>query len=659
MKFLILILLSLFLVIACDNEEKTTTKCDPACDEWKTCNVDKCELTEGRCIENSDCKDSEKPTCDENHKCIKDEVVECNPTCDATWQECNNGVCETLADKCAEDSDCKDSEKPACENHECVAEDTRCGDNDSCPEGRHCEFKEGVGDVCKYNKPENTYTRCTDGYDNDQNGHTDCDDWGCQALDVCKSKCEDVECTGGKVCDPDTGDCINVELQTIKQVRDAHQDGTIYKTKGIVVAGDKDGVYIQDSSDRGIYVYINPGSGEYIGQVIGDEITVSGVFKDYLGLAELTFPEITNVTHDHALPDFKLVDAANVDNLENYESMLVKFENDPFLVTLANQSGGPNSFVKDSNDKEFIIRTDIYPFEIVDGDILTKVQGVLKYTKDKFRLLPRNESDIILLPFTCTPACNASSEVCVRDHDSVGKCETSCTPACNDTYETCVVDAGESSCQLIEGMCYINNDDETIGCGAHEYCLNNQCMESVNIVTNGDLESWVGDPEEAEGYTTEYENQAKTKIYKETNASLVCEGATSAKIRKTDSEQNTSNKKNEFYSPAFPIDTNKQYNLSVQIIDNDPNVKVRMFWKFYDINDYAVDPNTRHMLADSVNFDGCKTYKKADSWDTFAGLDADEKAQVKTMRIGVRLLDEDSGDEGFIYVDDFRVEEVR
>ena len=669
MKWLFFILTS-FILFSCSQTQGKSEICDPACSTWKTCNAGTCELKAEKCDKNSDCKDNTKPICDENHECVAEGSDECDPICDNTWQSCINKVCITNEGSCKEDTDCKDGAKPICESHVCVVADEACGEADSCPEDKHCEEIDGFGKKCRHNKPENTYTRCTDGYDNDQNGHFDCDDWECQKLKVCEPKCADVECTGGKVCEPTTGDCIAVEIKTIKQVRDSHITGNIYKTKGIVVAGDKDGLYIQDSSERGIYVFINPGAGEFIGQVMGDEIEVSGTFKDYYGFAELIEPNVSVLSQNNTLPDFKVVDANDLENLDIYESMLVKFKNPNFTVTIAHQSGGPNTFLEDANSKEFYMRNDIYNYDVVDGDILTQVQGVLKYAKEKFRVLPRVEEDLLFLEFTCTPICDAGSEICVRDHDEVGKCELACTTAC-ESYETCVINGTDAECQLTDGMCYIDDngterltDDEVIGCEAHYNCVNNECVEATNSVPNGDLEDW-DDDNTATDWSYEYGLKADTKVYKETNPNFVCEGSTSAKVRKTKADNRIDGKKNEFYSPAFPIDatTNKRYNISVQIIDNDPNVDAKVFWKFYGETGHNVESGagvSQHSFGRvSIDFDGCKTEEKSNNWSIFAGLDEDEKAAVRTIKIGVRLSDQDGHtQEGFVYVDDFRIEEI-
>jgi len=60
----------------CENNAciEDNNDCEPECKEWQTCSdEDKCELTTGRCIENSDCTDEK--ICDDNHRCVE-KVVE-------------------------------------------------------------------------------------------------------------------------------------------------------------------------------------------------------------------------------------------------------------------------------------------------------------------------------------------------------------------------------------------------------------------------------------------------------------------------------------------------------------------------------------------------------------------------------------------------------
>ncbi len=98
-KTFFMLIMSLF-IVACGGDDK----CDPACADWQTCNVDKCETAAGKCATKADCKTNE--ICNEQHTCVADSQPECTT-----------------------DADCKDSAKPTCDAGVCVAEIT-CNDGD-------------------------------------------------------------------------------------------------------------------------------------------------------------------------------------------------------------------------------------------------------------------------------------------------------------------------------------------------------------------------------------------------------------------------------------------------------------------------------------------------------------------------------------------------
>ncbi len=85
-KFLtILLTLTVFFFISCGDDTKDNTTCDPACQSYEKCNDENtCELLEGKCKSDSDCKNT---TCDlTTHEC-KTEVKTC------IVGHVNNGEC--------------------------------------------------------------------------------------------------------------------------------------------------------------------------------------------------------------------------------------------------------------------------------------------------------------------------------------------------------------------------------------------------------------------------------------------------------------------------------------------------------------------------------------------------------------------------------------
>jgi hypothetical protein len=104
----------------CEGGACISVECDPACEEWQTCNNGVCETGENRCADNNDCTAGK--VCDENHNCV-DESVECDPACEE-WQTCNNTVCETSEGRCNDNNDCEDG-KVCDETHNCVVEEVK------------------------------------------------------------------------------------------------------------------------------------------------------------------------------------------------------------------------------------------------------------------------------------------------------------------------------------------------------------------------------------------------------------------------------------------------------------------------------------------------------------------------------------------------------
>jgi len=520
----------------------------------------------------------------------------CKPECKA-YETCNDkGTCELTEGMCSSSTDCPES-KPICDANECIAESTDC--NPVCNENFQecnsgtCETKEGM---------------CAD--NNDCSNDT-------------------------PVCSTDHKCISDDQSVTIKDLKDSGEEGNKYTTHGIVTAKDHDGFFMQDESDRGIYVYMNLSDGEFMEQEIGDKVTVTGMYKIHRGLNQLTYflgdtqnpaidLDIKTDSSNNTLPEFKEIDAG-IKTLENFESMLVKLKNPDFTIEKKLQDPSNRDYiVTDSLNKKFTANDYIYNLESLATGNLAKIQGVLKYHKEEYKLVPRTQDDIEEATFECVPACDDSYQVC-KLVDSLPKCD------------------------LKEGMC-----ENQIDCEETQICDNHACITPtpINLVPNGDFETW-NDNDDADGWIFEFDNRAGTTGMKE--SSVVFEGNFSAKVKKI-----CNNSNGDYLSPAFPIDVNKSYNVSMQIYDNDPKTKARIYFKFYDDTDHS---NGMTNFGDyTTNVDAWKEYKFNNS-DIFAGIDpGDETGQlntIKTMRVGIRLYDEScsDGDNGFIYIDSVKVTE--
>ncbi len=525
----------------------------------------------------------------------------CTPECKA-YESCNeNAECELKTGMCKDDNDCSD-DKPICDANECVAKDLTC--NPSC---------------------DDSYQICSSG--------------------VCETKtgmcATSNDCSGEKPVCSSVHQCVadnNNQTVTIRQIKDMGIEGNTYTTHGIVTAIDDDGFFMQDESDRGIYVYQNLGNDSFTAQKVGDKVTVIGVYKIYYGLNELTYfvdeenpdntvnLDITTDSSNNDLPEFKVI-GSGVKTLENFESMLIKLDNPDFVVVKAppvNDVTNHNYTIEDKSGTPFFLFDSIYNLDLVKDDILTNVQGVLTFNHDKFKLIPREAGDISLKELICDPVC--------------------------EDFQECRMLEGNPSCKLKEGMCETEAD-----CISTQTCEDHLCVnhEGTNLVPNGDLEDWLSGTE-ANGWIFEYNNEAGTTSNKE--SSTVFEGSFSAKVKKVDSSVNTSGKKNEFLSPAFTIDNTKQYNISMKLYDNDVNVKARIYFKFYDETGHS-NGMTGMTNGYTTNTNEWKEYTYPDSWDIYSKVPDEQIDTIKTMRVGIRLSDDEGAGDGYIYIDDVKVTE--
>ncbi len=605
MRFLLIFIIMSLFVFSCDKEEDNSKECNPACSSWQKCKDGKCVLRANKCESKDDCGGSEK---------------------------CIDHVCYD-EDFCDDKINCSGSKK--CVDNTCYSKDY-CDDEILCDKGFVCREN-----IC-IKKVDEKGELCTDRIDNDFDDLTDCEDESCKNEDIC-NKCFGKTCPTGESCNPETGTCVTNKLTTILEMRTKNEE-VLYNTKGIVSAVDKDGFFMQDDSDRGIYVYVNK---KKIDQKVGDFVYVSGTYKVYYGLSELYNVTVSTLAQNQDLPDFKEIDAANINNLEQYEAMLVRLKNSPFMVE--STSSDPSNFdseVKDKNNNIFTIRNNIYPFELSLQDEIEKLQGVLTYHRDKYKLIPRNEDDIKIKPLVCDPVCN-------------------------DVFEECVRGESGNECKLKENMC----DDEGNGCTSERRCEDNHCvLIEKNILINGDFEEdYDTDPDEhgwedsetAKGWIFEYNNLAgtetkRTRTTEEYPNKFVHSGEFSAKIIKKDKET-TGDRKPEYQSPKIFIDTSKQYNISMFLYDNDPNVSARVILRFFHEDEngtYSITAiNSGGGSANkTVDMDSWKEYKYPFVWNIYAGMSAEDIAKISYMRVGVRLFHQ-TNEEGYIYIDDVRVEE--
>lgn len=187
---------------------------------------------------------------------------------------------------------------------------------------------------------------------------------------------------------------------SIKQIQEATDGVSPYfektvETSGIVTAIQTGkGYFIQDGEGawNGLYVYPNTSTGL---PSIGDQVTVSGYVDEFYTYTELVTKngvtlKTTVTSKDNALPNATIVTTSDA-NTEKWEGVLVKVEN-------AAVKSGPDS------NKEFVINNSTADLQVDDKLFLATLEvgknysivGVMDYSFDKFKLLPRDASDVVI-----------------------------------------------------------------------------------------------------------------------------------------------------------------------------------------------------------------------------------------------------------------------
>lgn len=267
---------------------------------------------------------------------------------------------------------------------------------------------DGVGDVCDPCPlvPDSSDCRMD---------AEDIDDDGVQTdVDLCPYLYDpdqsDADADGtGDACDrcpdyanPDDGSCpVTIDVLSDESHPDHPGQLTEWMVTGLVVTAVRDGsgYYAQDpvlTEYGGVFVY----DGGDATVAVGDMVDVTGTYQDYYGLIELS-DAVTDITGSAALPDpITVSDPCSVGtggaDAERYEAMLVHV--DDVSVTNANPDDPDdyNEFevagclrVDDllwSADETWLDRT--------VGVSYTGLTGVLTYTYENNKLLPRSSDDV-------------------------------------------------------------------------------------------------------------------------------------------------------------------------------------------------------------------------------------------------------------------------
>ena len=224
---------------------------------------------------------------------------------------------------------------------------------------------------------------CDDDIDNDGDGYTDCDDWDCDDDTACGG-------TGGG------GGGGEAVAATIGQVQMGEfSEGTQVSLTDVVatttLTDDGNGFYVQTNGGgaySGIYVYMFDEAAEVVsGLAPGDVLNITGEYVEFYDLSEI---KVTDASMIEVISSGSTTTDAISEmpsDWEAWEGCLVSFT-DLEVTSDEDEYGAAdtNMGVKLSDD--------LYVAEVNNGDTFSAAAGVLGYSYESYRLLPRSAADL-------------------------------------------------------------------------------------------------------------------------------------------------------------------------------------------------------------------------------------------------------------------------
>lgn len=176
---------------------------------------------------------------------------------------------------------------------------------------------------------------------------------------------------------------------TTDPLGDSPYKDQVVTTEGIVTLVLFNGYFIEDPASgawSGLYVY------DSNGPMPGDRVRLTGTLVEYYNLTELKdLTEFVVESSDNAMPAPAVVATGSVSQ-EQWESVLLRVEN----VTVTNGDLGYGEWTVD--DGSGVVTLDdkgAYTYVPTTGDELTAVIGPLDYGFGAFKILPRDDNDIV------------------------------------------------------------------------------------------------------------------------------------------------------------------------------------------------------------------------------------------------------------------------
>ena len=176
-------------------------------------------------------------------------------------------------------------------------------------------------------------------------------------------------------------------------------DGTPVTIRGVVTAGTG-----ETPDGSGLSIYIQDGQGQYSGINVyapdhtvsrGDSIEVVGTTKEYYGKTEIeNITSITVLATGVSLPDPEILTLDQSD-WEPWEGVLIQIQS----VTVSDDDAGYGEWDVSDGTNTFRIDnsySDHYTYTPAVNDLIGYITGPLNYSYDNYKLIPRDDDDIVL-----------------------------------------------------------------------------------------------------------------------------------------------------------------------------------------------------------------------------------------------------------------------
>ena len=187
------------------------------------------------------------------------------------------------------------------------------------------------------------------------------------------------------------------------QQSESPYDGQTVSVTGIITADPEDYTAVSSSTYSAL---ADAAGGPWSGLLLygddleglqrGDSVTVTGVVDEYYGMTEVKYP-ISYVVHSsgHALPDpiqFSTGDLATTMNPEEWESVFVTVSDvDVTQIGLPYYTWA----VDDGSGECYAGTMGDFTYDPAVGDNLSSMTGLLWYSRDNFKIEPRDDNDIV------------------------------------------------------------------------------------------------------------------------------------------------------------------------------------------------------------------------------------------------------------------------